>query len=243
MFNGKAQMAHPEAEPYGEEAQQQKGNLTLQPAYNSTEKLKQFSLDSKGLQKLIAQLIDQHLKDIKENLPLYILNKFKLADRATAYRNIHFPADTTILNEATHRLKFEEFFLLQLKLLKNKQLQTQKFKGNIFSTLGNYFNEFYHHKLPYTLTNAQKRVLKEIRQDTQKGSQMNRLLQGDVGSGKTVVAFMSMLIAIDNGFQTCLMAPTEILANQHYQTIKELVGDDFLQIGLLTGSTPKKNRK
>lgn len=243
MFNGKAQMAHPEAEPYGAEAQQQKGNLTLQPAYNSTEKLKQFSLDSKGLQKLIAQLIDQHLKDIKENLPLYILNKFKLADRATAYRNIHFPADTTILNEATHRLKFEEFFLLQLKLLKNKQLQTQKFKGNIFSTLGNYFNEFYHHKLPYTLTNAQKRVLKEIRQDTQKGSQMNRLLQGDVGSGKTVVALMSMLIAIDNGFQTCLMAPTEILANQHYQTIKELVGDDFLQIGLLTGSTPKKNRK
>ncbi len=242
MFNGKAQMAHPEAEPFGIETQR-KGNLTLQPAYNSTEKLKQFGLDSKGLQKLIAQLIDQHLKDIHENLPLYILNKFKLADRAIAYRNIHFPADAIILNEATHRLKFEEFFLLQLKLLKNKQLQTQKFKGNIFNIVGNYFNEFYHHKLPYTLTNAQKRVLKEIRQDTQRGSQMNRLLQGDVGSGKTVVALMSMLIAIDNGFQTCLMAPTEILANQHYQTIKELVGDDFVEVGLLTGSTPKKNRK
>ncbi len=243
MFNGKAQMAHPEIELYGTNNQQQIGNLTLQPAYNSTEKLKQFGLDSKGLQKLIGQLIDQHVNQIHENLPLYILNKFKLNDRVTAYRNIHFPADATHLNEAIYRLKFEEFFLLQLKLLKNKQLQTQKFKGNIFSTVGKYFNEFYHNKLPYSLTNAQKRVLKEIRQDTQKGSQMNRLLQGDVGSGKTVVALMSMLIAIDNGFQTCLMAPTEILANQHYQTINELVGDDFVEVALLTGSTSKKARK
>ena len=243
FFNGKAQMAHPEMEPYSAEALQRKGNLTLQPAYNSTEKLKQYTLDSKGLQKLIAVLLEQQLKDIHENLPLYIINRFKLTGRADAYRNIHFPEDAAKLNEATYRLKFEELFFLQLKLLKNKLLRTQKFKGNIFETVGTFFNEFYQHKLPFALTNAQKRVLKEIRQDTQRGVQMNRLLQGDVGSGKTVVALMSMLIAIDNGFQTCIMAPTEILANQHFQTIKELVGDDFIEVALLTGSTSQKARK
>jgi len=243
FFNGKAQMAHPEMELYSAEVQQRKGNLTLQPAYNSTEKLKQFTLDSKALQKLIAGLLEQQYKDIHENLPLYIINRFKLLGRAEAYRNIHFPEDAAKLNEAQHRLKFEELFFLQLKLLKNKLTRTQKFKGNIFTTVGSLFNEFYEHKLPFALTNAQKRVLKEIRLDTQRGVQMNRLLQGDVGSGKTVVALMSMLIAIDNGFQTCIMAPTEILANQHYQTIKELVGDDFIEVALLTGSTPQKARK
>jgi ATP-dependent DNA helicase RecG len=243
IFNGKIQMAHPEIEPYASGALERKGNLTLQPAYNSTEKLKQFSLDSKGLQKLMTVLLEQHIKDIYENLPLYIINQFKLVARADAYYNIHFPEDTSKLNEAIHRLKFEELFLLQLKLLKNKLLHTQKFKGNIFTTVGSFFNQFYEHKLPFTLTNSQKKVLKEIRQDTQRGVQMNRLLQGDVGSGKTVVALMSILIAIDNGFQTCIMAPTEILANQHYQTIKELVGDDFIEVALLTGSTPKKARK
>ena len=243
FFNNKAQMAHPEMELYTTEGHQQKGNLTLQPAYNSTEKLKQFGLDSKGLQKLVAFLLDQHLNEIQENLPLYIINRFKLAGRAEAYRDIHFPADAAKLSEAIYRLKFEELFFLQLKLLKSKLFRVQKFKGNLFGTVGYFFNEFYHHKLPYTLTNAQKRVLKEIRQDTQRGVQMNRLLQGDVGSGKTVVALMSILIAIDNGFQTCIMAPTEILANQHYQTIKELVGDDFIEVALLTGSTTKKARK
>jgi len=242
FFNGKAQMAHPEIELYAPEILQRKGNLTLQPAYNSTEKLKQFTLDSKGIQKLVALLLEQFAKDIHENLPLYIINRFKLISRAEAYRNIHFPEDAATLNEARHRLKFEELFLLQLKLLKTKLHRTQKFKGNIFGTVGNYFNEFYHHKLPFELTNSQKRVLKEIRQDTQRGVQMNRLLQGDVGSGKTVVALMGMLIAIDNGFQTCIMAPTEILANQHYQTIKNLVGDDFVEVALLTGSTKKKAR-
>ena len=242
FFNGKAQIAHPEIELYAPEILQRKGNLTLQPAYNSTEKLKQFTLDSKGIQKLVALLLEQFAKDIHENLPLYIINRFKLISRAEAYRNIHFPEDAATLNEARHRLKFEELFLLQLKLLKTKLHRTQKFKGNIFGTVGNYFNEFYHHKLPFELTNSQKRVLKEIRQDTQRGVQMNRLLQGDVGSGKTVVALMGMLIAIDNGFQTCIMAPTEILANQHYQTIKNLVGGDFVEVALLTGSTKKKAR-
>jgi ATP-dependent DNA helicase RecG len=243
FFNGKAQMAHPEMEPYSTDAVQRKGNLTLQPAYNSTEKLKQFFLDSKGIQKLVAGLLEQYLKEVHETLPLYIINRFKLTGRADAYKNIHFPDDPAKLNEALLRLKFEELFFLQLKLLKNKLLHTQKFKGNIFTSVGNTFNDFYHNKLPFPLTNAQKRVLKEIRLDTQRGVQMNRLLQGDVGSGKTVVALMSMLIAIDNGFQTCIMAPTEILANQHYQTIKELIGDDFIEVALLTGSTKAKARK
>ena len=243
FFNGKTQMSHPELEPYSAGAVQRKGNETLQPAYNSTEKLKQFSLDSKGIQKLTAALLEQCAKDIYENLPLYIINQFRLMGRADAFRNIHYPEDAIRLNEATHRLKFEELFFLQLKLLKNKLLRIQKFKGNIFGTVGHYFNDFYHHKLPFELTSPQKRVLKEIRLDTQRGVQMNRLLQGDVGSGKTVVALMSMLIAIDNDFQTCIMAPTEILANQHYQTIKDLVGDDFIEFALLTGSTSKKDRK
>jgi len=242
-FNGKAQMSHPEMDLYSTEAMQRKGNMTLQPVYSSTEKLKQFSLDSKGIQKLVATLLEQHTRDIKENLPLYIINKFRLMSRPEAFKNIHFPEDANALAEAKHRLKFEELFFLQLKLLKNKLLRVQKFKGNIFDKIGPYFNEFYHHKLPFDLTGAQKRVLKEIRQDTQRGIQMNRLLQGDVGSGKTVVALMTMLMAIDNGFQTCIMAPTEILATQHYQTIKSLVSDDFVEVALLTGSTKPKERK
>jgi ATP-dependent DNA helicase RecG len=243
LFNGKPQMAHPEMELYSPGALKQKGNITLQPAYSSTEKLKQFALDSKGILKLTSALLEQHGPDIQENLPFYILNQFKLMGRADAYRNMHLPGDAAMLNEAQHRLKFEELFLLQLKLLKNKVLRVQKFKGHIFQNVGDYFNRFYSEKLPFELTNSQKKVLKEIRLDTQRGVQMNRLLQGDVGSGKTVVALMSMLIAIDNGFQACIMAPTEILANQHYQTIKELVGDDFVEVALLTGSTPKKSRK
>ncbi|MBS1532812.1 MAG: ATP-dependent DNA helicase RecG [Bacteroidetes bacterium] len=242
-FNGKPQMAHPEMELYSPEALKQKGNMTLQPAYSSTEKLKQFSLDSKGIQKLMAALLDQHGSDIQENLPQYLLNQFRLMARPDAYRNMHFPADAVSLNEAQHRLKFEELFLIQLKLLKNKLLRVQKFKGHIFQNVGEYFNTFYNERLPFALTNAQKKVLKEIRQDTQRGVQMNRLLQGDVGSGKTVVALMSMLIAIDNGYQACIMAPTEILANQHYQTIRSLVGDGLVEVALLTGSTPKKIRK
>jgi ATP-dependent DNA helicase RecG len=242
-FNGKTQMAHPEIEPYLPGGLNEKGNLKLQPAYSSTEKLKTFSLDSKGLQKLVGILLEQTNNSIEENIPQHILQKFKLVSRREAYINIHFPADTDKLNAAINRLKFEELFFIQFKLLKNKLLRTLKFKGNIFGTVGDYFNQFYKTKLPFDLTNAQKRVLKEIRQDTQRGIQMNRLLQGDVGSGKTVVALMSMLLAIDNGFQTCIMAPTEILANQHYQSIEQLINDEFLEVALLTGSTPAKKRK
>ncbi len=243
FFNGKAQMAHPEIEEYISSNAPKSGDLTLQPLYNSTERLKPFLLDSKGLQKLISVLLNLHLKDVTENLPIYILTGLNLLDRPAAYKNIHFPANAAILHEARHRLKFEELFFLQLKLLKNKLSHNLKFKGNIFLRVGELFNQFYNNKLPFSLTNAQKRVLKEIRQDTQRGVQMNRLLQGDVGSGKTVVALMSMLIAIDNGFQACIMAPTEILANQHYQTIKELTEEDFISIALLTGSVPQSRRK
>jgi ATP-dependent DNA helicase RecG len=241
-FNGKAQMAHPEIELYSPEALKRKGNATLQPVYNSTEKLKQYTLDSKGLQKLTTFLIENHYRDIPENLPLYLINKLKLMGRADAYRHIHFPENANALTEAIRRLKFEELFFIQLKLLRNKLLRVQKFKGNIFDKVGHYFNDFYQYKLPFELTNAQKRVLKEIRQDTQRGVQMNRLLQGDVGSGKTIVALMSILIALDNGFQACFMAPTEILANQHFETVKSIVGDGFINIALLTGSTKQKAR-
>lgn len=242
-FNGKAQMAHPEIEPYSPDALKRKGNLTLQPVYSSTEKLKAFSLDSKGLQKLTATLLEQHAKDIPENLPQYLLQKFGLMGRSDAYRSAHFPEDATALHEAQYRLKFEELFNIQLKLLKNKLTRTQKYRGNVFEKVGEYFTGFYENKLPFALTNAQKKVLKEIRLDTQRGVQMNRLLQGDVGSGKTVVALMTILMAIDNGFQACLMAPTEILATQHYHSIKTLVGDDFIELALLTGSTKQRARK
>ncbi len=243
FFNGKLQLAHPEAELYNSEGAKSKGNLALQPAYISTEKLKRFLLDSKGIQKLIAILLEQYARNLEENLPAYIISNNQLINRSLAYQNIHFPENFLQLKEASQRLKFEELFFLQLKLLKNKLFREQKFKGNVFGKVGYYFNEFYNHKLPFALTSAQKRTLKEIRLDTQKGVQMNRLLQGDVGSGKTVVALMSILLAIDNGYQTCMMAPTEILANQHFQSVKQLLGDDFLEVALLTGSTKTKARR
>ncbi|WP_207424441.1 ATP-dependent DNA helicase RecG [Desertivirga brevis] len=241
-FNGKISIAHPELEVYNPNSPKA-GNLTLQPVYNSTEKLKQFSLDTKGIQKLQEAALDIVIGAVEETLPEYILTKFKLLTKREALFKIHFPPDATLLEAARKRLKFEELFFIQLKLLKNKLIRNQRFRGHIFSRVGEKFNTFYKEKLPFNLTNAQKRVIKEIRQDTQKGHQMNRLIQGDVGSGKTAVALVSMLFAIDNDFQACMMAPTEILAQQHYQSVKSLVGDDFINVALLTGSTPKKERK
>lgn len=243
FFNRKLQLAHPETELYSNNQVKSNGSLTLQPAYTSTEKLKKFLLDSKGIQKLIAILIEQVGSKITENLPTYILEANQQVGRGKAYQNIHFPDNFLQLKEASQRLKFEELFFLQLKLLKSKLVRTEKFKGNVFGNVGYFFNEFYNHRLPFALTSAQKRTLKEIRFDTQKGVQMNRLLQGDVGSGKTVVALMSILLAIDNGFQACMMAPTEILANQHFQSVKQLLGDGFVRFALLTGSTSKKTRR
>ncbi|MDP3467610.1 MAG: ATP-dependent DNA helicase RecG [Daejeonella sp.] len=241
IFNGHFSISHPELEPYHPNAEN-RGNLTLQPVYSSTEKLKQFNLDSKGLQRAQAALIDQVIRQVKETLPEYILVRHKLIGLQKALYNIHFPENAVILKSAETRLKFDELFFIQLKLLRTKLVRTQKFKGAIFDNVGDKFNTFYSEKLPFELTNAQKRVIREIRQDTQRGVQMNRLLQGDVGSGKTVVALMIMLLAIDNGYQACIMAPTEILARQHYQSIKGLLGDDFISVEILTGSTLKKAR-
>ena len=243
FFNGKLQLAHPELELYTSAKKETTGSLALQPVYNSTEKLKRFLLDSKGIQKLTATLIGQFSAQIEETIPAHILLQQSLLPAKDALLNIHFPADLDQLKKALKRLKFEELFFLQLKLLKNKTLRELKFKGHIFDHVGTCFNLFYNEKLPFALTSAQKRTLKEIRLDTQKGIQMNRLLQGDVGSGKTVVALMAILLAIDNGFQTCMMAPTEILATQHYESLTKLLGDDFVQVALLTGSTPQKKRR
>ena len=242
LFNGHFSISHPELEVYQPNIVSQ-GNLTLQPVYSSTEKLKQFNLDSKGIQRAQAALIDQAIRQVEETLPEYIIQKHELISRQKALYAIHFPEHVEALREAQKRLKFEELFFIQLKLLRTKVLRSQKFKGSIFNNVGDNFNTFYSEKLPFELTVAQKRVIKEIRQDTQRGVQMNRLLQGDVGSGKTVVALMIMLLAIDNGFQACIMAPTEILAQQHYFSIKSLLGDGFINVEILTGSTPKKARK
>lgn len=241
LFNGRISISHPEIELYQPGAPKQ-GNLTLQPVYNSTEKLKQFSLDTKGIQRLQSHLLETIGRDFEETLPENILAQNKFIGRKEAILNIHFPENNQLLEAALHRLKFEEFFFIQLKLLKNKLLQTKKFKGVQFPRVGEKFTDFYDNRLPFALTGAQKRVLKEIRANTQRGIQMNRLLQGDVGSGKTVVALMSVLLAVDNGYQACIMAPTEILAQQHYQSITELAGEGFIQVDLLTGSTKKKKR-
>jgi len=242
LYNGQFSMTHPEMEKYNPKVKRI-GNLNLQPVYPSTEKLKQFSLDSKGIQRLQETLVPWAVQKIEESLPAYIIEEHHLMSKGHALAAVHFPDTQMALQAAVKRLKFEELFFIQLKLLKNKLLNTQKFKGHIFNQVGEAFQTFYHEHLPFPLTNAQKRVLKEIRHDTHSGAQMNRLLQGDVGSGKTVVALMAMLLAVDNRCQACLMAPTEILAQQHYHSLVTLLGDLPVTIKLLTGSTAKKERK
>ena len=241
VFNGTYSISHPELETYPRPTTIT-GNLTLQPIYNSTEKLKKHFLDSKGIQKLQASIIQQHVREVMETLPGYISDKYKLISKREAILHIHFPATAQALQDAERRLKFEELFFIQLQLLNSKQQRTLKYKGVRFDKVGDKVNTFYREMLPFELTNAQKRVIKEIRVDTQRGVQMNRLVQGDVGSGKTIVALMSMLLANDNGCQACMMAPTEILARQHYQSLIALIPDDFLKVSILTGSTSKKQR-
>lgn len=240
-FNNSFSISHPDLEHYPRK-QGVTGNLTLQPIYHTTEKMKKSFLDSKGLQKLIQNIIELHINEVKETLPRYILEKYKLISKKEALIQIHFPANTQMLQHAERRLKFEELFFIQLQLLHNKQLRSLKFKGALFNTVGDKVNTFYNQMLPFALTNAQKRVIKEIRIDTQRGSQMNRLVQGDVGSGKTVVALMSMLLANDNGYQACMMAPTEILARQHYQSLVDLLKGELVNVAVLTGNTTKKQR-
>ena len=241
LFNGTFSISHPDLETYPR-PNTATGNLTLQPIYNSTEKLKKRFLDSKGIQKLQSALLEQHLREIYENIPAYVLDKYKLISKRDALLNIHFPDSAGSLQNAERRLKFEELFFLQLQMLHSKQMRSMKFRGALFSTVGPNVNTFYNDILPFELTNAQKRVIKEIRIDTQRGVQMNRLVQGDVGSGKTVVALMSMLLANDNGYQACMMAPTEILARQHYASLVSLLGDKLVKVAILTGSTSKKQR-
>lgn len=242
LFNGQISMSHPEMELFNPQ-EKKLGNLTMQPVYSSTEKLKKFNLDTKGIQRLQQTALESVYSSLQETLPAYLVEKYNLMPYPKAMLSIHFPQNTEELNVALKRLKFEELFFIQLKLLRNKQLNTQKFKGHRFDKVGEKFNTFYQTRLPFPLTSAQKRVIKEIRHDTNTGAQMNRLVQGDVGSGKTVVALMSMLLAVDNGYQACMMAPTEILATQHYNGLKELLGNDICNIKLLTGSTSAKERR
>ena len=241
-FNGQVSITHPEMELY--QAQEKKiGNQTMQPVYSSTEKLKKFNLDTRGLQKLQQAALETIYQTLSDPLPGYLLEKHKLMGYQQAMRAIHFPQNTQELQAAVRRLKFEELFFIQLRLLRNKQLNSKKFKGHRFTQVGEAFNTFFNDRLPFPLTNAQKRVIKEIRLDTNTGAQMNRLVQGDVGSGKTVVALMAMLLAIDNGFQACMMAPTEILAQQHFAGLQALLGEGLCSMKLLTGSTPTKERR
>nr|MBC8464578.1 ATP-dependent DNA helicase RecG [Bacteroidota bacterium] len=241
LFNGKINIAHPEMETV-DEHKKGIGN-SLQPIYPSSEKLTNKGLNNRAIGKLTQVLLPLLKNQIEETLSENILQKLKLPSKEKALFDIHFPKNSQDLQKAEYRLKLEELFFLQLQLIQLKLVRKQKLQGHNFSTIGNHFNTFYEQHLPFELTNAQKRVLKEIRMDCGGQHQMNRLLQGDVGSGKTLVALMSILMAIDNGFQACLMAPTEILANQHFETISELLKDMPIEIGLLTGSKKAAERK
>ncbi|MES2138631.1 MAG: ATP-dependent DNA helicase RecG [Bacteroidota bacterium] len=241
VFNGIFNISHPEIDPVS--AENTTFASTLQAVYNSTEKLKSRSLDSKGIARLQKSLVLLIKKNIPETLSNTVLERFQMLSREEAVKQIHFPQNPEMLKKAEFRLKFEELFFIQLKLLKQKGLREKTFRGFVFSKVGDYFNNFYTKYLPFELTNAQKRVIKEIRLDMGSGKQMNRLLQGDVGSGKTLVALMNILICMDNGFQACLMAPTEILANQHFETISRLLKPLNINVGLLTGSKKVKERR
>lgn len=240
-FNGRYNIVHPEIELVSQLPPADQ--MGLQPFYNTTEKMKTGFLISKTIQKIIFPLLKSLQSGIPETLPAYILKRYALMNLTDSLINVHNPKNTHSLNKARQRLKFEELFYIQLSILLQSKYREQNFSGFIFGQIGQYFNTFYKDFLPFELTGAQKRVLREIRTDVGSGKQMNRLLQGDVGSGKTLVALMAMLMAIDNDFQAALMAPTEILANQHYDTIRELLGNLGVNIALLTGSTSKKMRE
>lgn len=240
LFGSKLNIAHPELETEDKFFQ---GEIGVQGQYSTTEKMKDAFLHSRALQKMITAVFDNIRGKIPETLNSEIIGKAHLIDLDTALHNIHFPKSPDLLRQSEYRLKFEELFYIQLNILRVTKAREQRFGGFVFSRIGDFFNRFYERKLPFELTNAQKRVIREIRQDTNTGRQMNRLLQGDVGSGKTLVALMSMLIAVDNGFQAAIMAPTEILAAQHYETVSELTDGLGLEVRLLTGSTKKKERE
>jgi ATP-dependent DNA helicase RecG len=242
-FNGTYNIVHPEMELFGEQvdAQTAKG---LQPVYSTTEKAKKRNIDSRAIARL-TQTLFESLKEyeLPDFLPQALKQQYKLCSRYEALMNIHYPKNEKQLHEATRRLKFEELFLIQLQMLKLKANRGQSSKGYLFEKIDRQFDTFYKERMPFELTGAQKRVLREIRKDTLTGRQMNRLLQGDVGSGKTMVALLTMLMAKDNGFQACLMAPTEILAQQHYESIIQLLKGLKVEVAFLTGSVKGKARK
>ena len=242
FFQGRPQIVHPEMELLTTE--KRNGKSFLEPIYPTTEKLRSKALGGRQIGKLAEVLMKViREKDLPENLPDGILNKLRLVSRFKAYTQIHFPSTLQEYEEAVKRLKFEEFFFAQLRMARLRSQRHRFSKGVVFEKIGDLFNAFYTKYLPFELTGAQKRVIKEIRKDTATGKQMNRLLQGDVGSGKTMVALLTMLIAADNGYQSCMMAPTEVLAQQHYKNITSLLKDMPVEVGLLTGSTKTAERK
>lgn len=242
LFNGRWNITHPELiDP--EKQKDSPVPLRFEPLYNTSETAKKRSLDSKAIAKLVITLLSEVKNHIKETLPNDMVQELKLMPLREALINIHYPEDSQKLSQATMRLKFEELFFTQIRLLKLKLINTNKFKGHVFAKVGDYFNTFYKDCLPFDLTNAQKRVIREIRTDVGSGHQMNRLLQGDVGSGKTIIALFSMLLAKDNGYQSCIMAPTEILASQHFEKISKQVEPLGLRIEFLSGATKTKKRK
>lgn len=241
-FNGEYSIPHPEVELQSEAKKE--ASLGLQPVYSTTEKAKKKYIDTKAIQKFSRQLLEMAgERDIPEYLPEAILTRQKLMKRIDALRNIHFPKSEALLADAQFRIKFDELFQIQLRVMKLKNNRSKTVRGFLLEKIDDYFDRFYKERMPFELTGAQKRVLKEIRKDTLSGKQMNRLLQGDVGSGKTMVALLTMLMAIDNGFQACLMAPTEILAQQHFASIEAMLKGMGLEVVLLTGSVKGKMRK
>ena len=240
-YNGSFSIPHPEMELVSE--YKKKLQSKMQPVYPSTEKLSNSGVSNKLMRGYIQNLLQQVYDSIEESLSQEIIDDFKLIRKRDALLNVHFPKSQEALAKAQFRLKFEELFFIQLQLVRKKLINKTKIKGFVFDNVGEHFNHFYKNQLPFELTNAQKRVLKEIRKDVGSGAQMNRLLQGDVGSGKTIVALLSMLLAIDNGYQATIMAPTEILANQHYVAVSELLKGMNISVDILTGSVKTKKRR
>ncbi|MBC7439184.1 MAG: DEAD/DEAH box helicase, partial [Flavobacterium sp.] len=239
LFGSNFSMSHPEIELLSDHEKSLRSSM--QPVYPSTETLTNRGISNRTINKMMQQLFLETQDLFSETLPDYLIQELKLISKKSALFNIHFPKSQELLSKAQFRLKFEELFYIQLQLITKNLIRKHKIKGHPFTKVGERFNDFFNNHLPFDLTNAQKRVIKEIRNDMGNSAQMNRLLQGDVGSGKTIVAFMSMLLAIDNGFQACLMAPTEILANQHFIGLSELSNNLNVNIKILTGSTKAKD--
>ena len=241
VFNGRINIVHPDIDPANELTL---NNMGLQPFYSTTERMKRSNFTSHQLEKLMKNLFTALQNEpMAETLSQQLIEQYHLMPITEALYNIHFPKNPELLRKAQYRLKFEELFYIQLNILRYTQTQRRKFRGLVFAHVGEIFNTFYSQHLPFQLTGAQKRVIKEMRRDMGSGRQMNRLLQGDVGSGKTLVALMTMLIALDNGYQACIMAPTEILAGQHYETINKFLDGMNIRVELLTGSVKGKKRE